>query len=135
MFPRSLGAILLARHNLIAVVDDDLAILQYLERLLSSFGFQTEVFESAEEFVSVASVLDPACLILDIQVGDISGLDLVRALRAEGFAIPVIFIADSLDERQRRQAMELDCVAFLVKPFSEEQLIEPVRRAIGSKLN
>jgi FixJ family two-component response regulator len=125
----------LARHNLIAVVDDDLGTLEYLEQLLSSFGFQTEVFESAEEFVSAASVLDPACLILDIQLGNISGLDLVRALRAEGFAVPVIFITDSPDERHRRQAMALGCVAFLVKPFSEEQLIEPVRKAIGSKLN
>jgi FixJ family two-component response regulator len=135
MFPRSVGAILLARHNLIAVVDDDLATLEYLEQLLSSFGFQTEVFESAEEFVNEASILDPACLILDVQLGHISGLELVRALRAEGFAVPVIFTTDSLDERHRRQAKELDCVAFLVKPFSEEQLIEPVRKAIGSKLN
>jgi len=110
--PKLIGAILLARHNLIAVVDDDLAILAYLEQLFSSFGFQTEVFESAEEFVSVAPILEPACLILDIQLGNISGLELIRALRAEGFAVPVIFIADSLDERHRRQATELDCVAF-----------------------
>ena len=117
------------------MVDDDLAILESLEQLLSSFGYQTELFESAEEFLSVAAILEPACLILNIQLGNISGLDLVRALCAEGFALPVIFITGSQDEQLRRQAMELGCVAFLVKPFSAEELIEPVRKAIGSKLN
>jgi FixJ family two-component response regulator len=125
----------LARHNLIVVIDDDLAILESLEQLLSSFGYQTELFESAEEFLSVASILEPTCLIVDIQLGNISGLELVRALRAHGFTSPVIFITDSHDELHRQQAMELGCVAFLLKPFSAEQLIEPVKKAIASMLN
>jgi FixJ family two-component response regulator len=60
---------------------------------------------------------------------------LVRALCAQGFALPVIFITGSHDELHRRQAMELGCAAFLLKPFSAERLIEAVRKAIGSKLN
>jgi FixJ family two-component response regulator len=125
----------LTRNNLIVVIDDDLEILESLEQVLTSFGYQTEVFASAEEFVRVASIIEPACLIVDIHLGDISGLELVRALRAERFAYPVIFITGSHDESHRRQAMELGCVAFLLKPFSAEQLMEPVRKALGSKLN
>jgi FixJ family two-component response regulator len=117
------------------VIDDDLGFLESLEQLLSSFGYQAELFESAEDFLSVAPILEPACLIVDIQLGDISGLELVRALRANGFTSPVIFITGSGSELHRQQAIELGCVAFLLKPFSAEQLIEPVRKAIGSKLN
>jgi FixJ family two-component response regulator len=126
---------LLARHNLIVVIDNDLAFLESIEELLSSFAYQVEVFESAGEFLSVAPVLEPACLIIDIQLGNISGLELVRALREDGFASPVIFMTGSGNELHRQQAIELGCIAFLVKPFSAEQLIEPVSKAVGSKLN
>jgi FixJ family two-component response regulator len=126
---------ILARHNLVVVIDDDLAILESLEQLLSNFGYQTELFESAEEFLSVAPTLEPTCLIVEIQLGSISGLELVRALCADGFTSPVIFITGSHDELHRQQAMELGCVAFLLKPFSAEQLIESVTKAIASTLN
>jgi FixJ family two-component response regulator len=130
-----IGAIALARHNLVVVIDDDLAILESIEQLLSSFGYQIELFGSAEEFLRVVPTLEPACLIIDIQLGNISGLELVSALRADGFTSAVIFMTGSHDELHRQQAMELGCVAFLLKPFSAEQLIEPVKKAIGSRLN
>ena len=120
---------------MIVVIDDDLEILHSLELMLSLCGYHTKLFASAEEFLSAAPTLEAACLVVDIHLGEISGLELVRALCAQGFAVPVIFITGSRDELHRRQAMELGCAAFLLKPFSAEQLIEAVAKAVGSQLN
>jgi FixJ family two-component response regulator len=125
----------LAEQNVIAVIDDDLGILVFVELVLSSCGYHTELFTSAEEFISAAPTLEATCLVVDIQLGEISGVELIRALCAEGFAVPVIFMTGSHDDLHRRQAMELGCAAFLLKPFSAERLIETVRKAIGSTLN
>jgi FixJ family two-component response regulator len=125
----------LAEQKVIVVIDDDLGILESLELVLSSCGHHTELFASAEEFLSAAPTLEAACLVVDIQLGDISGVELVRTLCAQGFALPVIFITGSPDELHQRQAIELGCAAFLLKPFSAERLIETVRKAIGSKRN
>jgi FixJ family two-component response regulator len=129
------GTSFLPEQKVIAVIDDDLGILESLELVLSSCGYHTELFASAEEFFYAAPTLEAACLVVDIELGDISGVELVRALCTEGFTLPVIFITGSHDELHRRQAMELGCAAFLLKPFSAERLIETVREAIGSKLN
>jgi FixJ family two-component response regulator len=120
---------------MIAVVDNDLHILQCLDLLLSSCGYHSKLFASGEEFLSAAPTLGAACLILDIQLGNVSGLELVRALSAQGVALPVIFITASCNELHRRQAIELGCAAFFLKPFSPERLIEAVAKATGSKLN
>jgi FixJ family two-component response regulator len=125
----------LAEQKVIVVIDDDLDILHSLELMLSLCGYDTKLFASAEEFLGAAPTLEASCLIVDIQLGEISGLELVRALYAQGCELPVIFITGSRDELHRRQAMELGCAAFLLKPFSAERLIETVRKAIGSKLN
>jgi FixJ family two-component response regulator len=125
----------LAEEKLISVVDDDPDVLQSAELLLSAWGYHTKLFASAADFLGAASTLEAACLVIDIHLGEISGLELVRALCAQGFASPVIFITGSRDELHRRQAMELGCAAFLLKPFSAEGLIEAVAKAIGSKLN
>jgi FixJ family two-component response regulator len=125
----------LAEQKVIVVIDDDLDILLSLELMLSLCGYDTKLFASAEEFLGAAPTLEASCLIVDIQLGEISGLELVRALYAQGCELPVIFITGSRDELHRRQAMELGCAAFLLKPFSAERLIETVRKAIGSKLN
>ena len=122
-------------QNVIVVVDDDPDILHSLELVLSLCGYQTKLFASAEEFLRAAPTLEAACLVVDVQLGDISGLELIRALCGQGCAVPVIFITGSHDDLHRRQAMELGCAAFLLKPFSAERLIETVRKAIGSKLN
>jgi FixJ family two-component response regulator len=125
----------LAEQKVIVVIDGDVDILHSLELMLSLCGYDTKLFASAEEFLSVAPTLEAACLIVDIQLGDISGVELVRALYPQGCALPVIFITGSRDELHRRQAMELGCAAFLLKPFSAQRLIETVRKAIGSMLN
>jgi len=123
---------ILAEHKTIAVVDNNLHILQCLDLLLSSCGYHSKLFASAEEFLSAAPTVGAACLIVDIQLGNVSGLQLVRTLSAQGFALPVIFITASWNELHRREAMELGCAAFFLKPFSPERLIEAVAKAIGS---
>jgi FixJ family two-component response regulator len=128
----ALGGIVLAEQKPIAVIDDDPDILESVELLLSCHGYDTKLFASAEEILCVVPTLEAACLIVDIQLGGISGLELVRALCAEGSTLPVIFITGSHDERYRRQALELGCAAFLLKPFTEERLIETVKKAIGA---
>ena len=125
----------MADHTVIVIIDDDLEILHSLELILSLCGYHTKLFASAEEFLCAAQALEAACLVVDIQLGEISGLELVRALYAEGCELPVIFITGSRDELHRRRATKLGCAGFLLKPFSAERLIETVRKAIGSKLN
>ena len=123
------------KRNVIAVVDDDLGILDAIELILSSYGYHTELFASAEEFLSAAATSQAACLVVDIQLGDISGVEMVRRLSATGFTFPIIFITGSQDELHRRQAMDVGCVAFLLKPFPADGLIEAIRRAISLKLD
>jgi len=130
-----LGSNALAAHKTIAVVEDDLEILGCLDLLLLSCGYHSKPFASAEEFLSAAPTLGAACLIVDIQLRKSSGLELVRALSAQGFAPLVIFITGSRNELHRRQALELGCAAFFLKPFCPERLIEVIAKAVGSKLN
>ena len=125
----------MAEQKTIVVIDDDREILHCLELVLSLCGYHIELFASAVDFLIAAPKLEASCLIVDIQLGDISGLELVRVLCEEGLTLPVIFITGSGDEWHRQQAIELGCTAFLLKPFSTERLIEVVRKAIGSKLN
>jgi len=126
---------LAVKQNVIAVIDDDLEILDAVELMLSSHEYHTELFASAEEFLSAAATSQAACLVVDIQLGDISGVEMVRRLSATGFTFPIIFITGSQDELHRRQAMDVGCVAFLLKPFPADSLIEAIRRAISLKLD
>ena len=123
----------MAIRRIIAVVDDDPDMREALADLLSAYEYLTEEFASAEEFLNAAMTSKAACLIVDIQLGDISGVELVRQLYATGFKFPVIFVTGSPDSAIRSQAMNLGCVAFLNKPFSADELIEPILRATGSK--
>jgi len=120
------------RPSVIAVIDDDPELLEALDLMLSSCGYRPELFASAEEFLNVAATSGAACLVVDIQLGDISGVELGRQLLAKGFTFPIIFITGSRDELHRRQAIDLGCVAFLLKPFPSDRLIEAITSAIGS---
>jgi FixJ family two-component response regulator len=115
----------------IAVVDDDSDVRHAMKLVLSAFGYRAELFESAEEFIDAATAIDAACLLVDIQLGGISGLELGRHLSTIGFDFPIIFMTGSPDEMIQRQALDFGCVAYLRKPFRTEQLIAAVRKAIG----
>jgi len=121
------------RRHTIAVVDDDQNLREALARLLSGFGYRVVLFASAADFIGAAATSEVTCLIVDIYLGDTSGLDLARQLPAAGFKFPVIFMTGSTDDTIRRQCMDLGCVAYLRKPFPEGRLIDAIRKAIGSE--
>ena len=118
-------------RNVVAIIDDDPGMRQALENMLCAFGYRTEIYASAEEFVRAAITTEAACLVVDIQLGDISGVELGRHLLVTGFEFPIIFMTGSLEETHRRQAMDLGCIAYLNKPFPAKQLIEAIASAIG----
>ena len=120
------------RRNVIAIVDDNPALRKALQRLLQVLGYRTEMFASAEEFLSAATTSKASCLLVDIQLGSGSGLELVRQLFAAGFRFPVIFMSGSDSAMVRRQATDLGGRAYLIKPFPVAQLIDEIEKAIGS---
>jgi FixJ family two-component response regulator len=120
------------QQRVIAIIDDDPGIRKSLETLLAVHRYGVEAYSSAEEFINSAIVTEASCLIVDIQLGDISGIELGRHLSGSGFAFPIIFITGSEDEMLRRQAMDFGCVAYLRKPFPMARLIEAIDEAIGA---
>jgi FixJ family two-component response regulator len=117
------------QQKTIAIIDDNAALTKALSRLLSVLGYRTELYASAEQFMSAAAVSEGACLLVDIQLGEVSGLEMVRRLSTTGFRVPVIFMTGSEVGTIREQAGELGCSAFLLKPFPIAQLIEAIDRA------
>lgn len=115
---------------LISIVDDDESIRKGLKRLFMSVGFDVEVFASAEEFLSSRSLLDSACLILDLRMPGMSGLELQSVLTSCNRQIPVIFLTAHNDEHARAQALRGGAISFLCKPFSEDTLIRDVNIAV-----
>ncbi|HEY7228873.1 MAG TPA: response regulator [Pseudolabrys sp.] len=114
----------------VAVVDDDEGLRDALELLLASLGFQIELYASAEEFLAEAMDSRASCLLVDLHLGDISGVELVRQLSSIDCPFPVIFMTGSCDAVMEKQAMEAGCIAFLHKPFPEDQLLESIKRAV-----
>jgi FixJ family two-component response regulator len=118
-------------RKVIAIIDDDSAMRGALSALLTTVGYRTEVYASGEEFIDAAFRSEARCLVVDIQLGDITGVELGRHLLAMGLTFPVIFMTGSVDGLARQQTSELGCVAFLQKPFPPNQLIEAIIEAIG----
>ena len=116
---------------LISIVDDDDFLRNSLNNLLRSVGMRTHGFSSAAEFLNSNELHDTDCLILDVRMPGMSGLDLQRQLIAIDRQIPIIFITSHADDDARKRALEAGAVAFLYKPFREETLL----KAIDSALN
>jgi len=117
-------------RNLISVVDDDESICRTTTRLIESFGFRAAAFESAEIFLRSGQLRDTSCLILDVQMPGMDGLQLQSHLAAEGCGIPIIFITAYDEKESCRRAMKAGAVAFLGKPFSDDQLLKAIRSAL-----
>jgi FixJ family two-component response regulator len=115
--------------RVIAVVDDDASMLKGIERLLGAYGFVTKVFASAEAFLDLNSTTEVDCLLLDIHLGGMSGIDLRHLLTASGRTLPVIFMTAFDDEATRMQAQSAGCVAFLHKPFAANLLMGAIEQA------
>ena len=116
--------------NLISVVDDDESVRRTTTLLIESFGFRAAAFESADGFLRSGQLHDTACLIVDVQMPGMNGLQLQSHLAAEGCGIPIIFITAYDDKESRRRAMQAGAVAFLGKPFSDEQLVQTIRSTL-----
>ena len=117
--------------NFIAIVDDDDSIRSALQGLLKAVGLCSRAFESAEDFLRSGHQRETACLIADIRMPGMSGLELQARLNAEHCRIPTIFITAHGDEEMRLQALRAGAVEFLPKPFDDEVLVESVRAALN----
>jgi FixJ family two-component response regulator len=119
------------RKKIVAVIDDDPGVRRSVQGLLSAFEYTTYTFDSAEAFLNVAPASKADCLVVDVQLGDVSGVEMVRQLLAMGLKFPAIFMSGAEDEIMTRQAMELGCFAYLRKPFTADALLEAIIKSIG----
>jgi FixJ family two-component response regulator len=115
------------RRQIVSIVDDDLSVRESLKMLFESAGFDAEVFASAEEFLSAGHLGESACLVLDVQLPGINGIDLQNQLRADGHNIAIIFITAYPDEHTRALAMRDGALRFFSKPFNGKDLLRAVR--------
>ena len=118
-------------HSLVAVVDDDESVREALPDLLREFGFRAHAFSSAEQFLTSDSLGKTRCLILDIAMPGMTGLDLQDELKIRGHRIPIIFITAQKDEAVRSRAFEQGATEFLLKPFSDTALLAALNTALG----
>ena len=115
------------RH--ISIVDDDASIREALKSLMRSVRFGVDAYGSAEEFLASERVKDTACLILDVYLPGMNGFELQNHLKAEGRAIPIIFITAHSDEPARQRALKGGAIDFLSKPVRREALLKAIRSA------
>ncbi len=115
---------------MIAIVDDDESVRVATASLVRSFGFKTAVFASAEAFLASPALPQTDCLVTDVQMPTMSGLELFEALRERGVALPVIFITSFPEERVRRRAEDAGATGFLSKPFDADAMMGFVFEAL-----
>ena len=121
--------------RLVAIVDDDESVLRSLQDLIESDGLSTLCFGSAEQFLDAEARNKAACLIADIRMPGMSGLELQAQLKAERCRIPIIFITAHGDTEMRMRAMREGAVEFLTKPFDDEVLLKAVNAALDRSRN
>ena len=119
--------------QIVSIVDDDASVRAAMQSLLRSLGFVAFVFESAEDFLRSPRVDDSSCLITDVQMPGMSGLDLQDRLIAQGNHIPTIFITGFPEQDIRRRAQAAGAIAFLEKPFDGGMMIELLRATLGGQ--
>ncbi len=117
---------------IVFVIDDDASVRESLELLICCAGWRPELFASAEEFLSRPRVLAPSCLVLDVTLPDLNGLDLQKRIAADRIDMPIIFITGHGDVPMTVRAMKAGAVEFLTKPFGDEVLLSAIRQAVES---
>jgi FixJ family two-component response regulator len=115
---------------IVFVVDDDISVRESLELLIQNEGWQPKTFASAQEFLDHRRAEVPSCLVLDISLPDLNGLELQKRVAVEGAEIPIIFITGHGDIPKTVQAMKRGAVEFLTKPFNDELLLTAIRQAL-----
>jgi FixJ family two-component response regulator len=115
--------------TVVIVVDDDPGFLESVVRVLSVHGFQVRTFDSAEALLDSDAPGTASCMLLDIHLGGISGIELRRRLAASGSKCPIIFMTAIDDDATRSEAMKAGCVAYLKKPFAPQLLLDAIAKA------
>jgi FixJ family two-component response regulator len=115
---------------IVFVVDDDISVRESLESLIRFAGWQPRTFASAREFLSRPRVFVPSCLVLDVTLPDLNGLDLQKRIAADGIDMPIIFITGHGDVPMAVRAMKAGAVEFLTKPYGDEMLLSAIQQAI-----
>jgi FixJ family two-component response regulator len=128
-----LRALVLPNRNVVFVVDDDAGMLMSVKRLLRANGYDSLLFSSAKAFKNHTEFERVACVILDINLGDGSGIELRHGLKAAGNSVPVIYMTGNDNPAAREAALDSGCIAFLTKPFSVQELIEPLKKASAGR--
>jgi FixJ family two-component response regulator len=116
------------KRNVVAIIDDNLDVLGAMGRLLSTLGYDTELYASKEEFLDAAMTSEAICLIVDVHLGTASGIDLALELANAGYTFPTIFMSGDKRESIKMRAMEVGAVTFLTKPFCADALIKALAR-------
>jgi FixJ family two-component response regulator len=123
------GILSLSSRNVVFVVDDDAGMLRSVARLLRQFGYASLLFSSAEAFANHTDFEEAVCVMLDINLGDVSGIELRLRLKAAGSSVPIIYMTGNDSQAVRTAALQSGCLAYLTKPFSAKSLREPLERA------
>ena len=118
------------QQPIVFVVDDDISVRESLELLIQFAGWQPEIFASAEDFLTHPRTATPSCLVLDVSLPDLNGLELQKLIASERTDMPIIFITGHGDVPMSVQAMKAGAVEFLTKPFDDEVLLSAIRHAI-----
>ena len=119
----------LSERNLVFVVDDDAMMLRSIARLLRQLGYESVLFPSAEAFENQSNFDGVVCVLLDIDLGDASGIEVRHRLKEANISVPVIYITGNDSPAVRTAAHQSGCLAYLTKPFSAKSLMEPLHRA------
>ena len=130
MLPPVLRNFGLVDAPMISIIDDDPSVLEATDGLVRSLGYRAATFASAEDFLQSDRVDETACLITDVQMPGLSGVELQSVLIARGNHTPMIFITAFMEEKTRRRALEAGAIGFLGKPFDEARLIEYLEAAL-----
>ena len=121
----------MSTRSVISVIDDDASVRAATNNLLSSHGYIVHTFASAEEFLQSAGLHESVCVIADVQMPVMSGLDLLTHMRAQGYAAPFIFITAFPEENVRARALKAGAICFLAKPFAGPVLINCIETALN----
>ena len=124
------AAVTAPKSPIVFVVDDDVSVRESLELLIKFAGWQPETFSSAEEFLARPRSLTPSCLVLDVSLPDLNGLELQKLIAGDRSDMPIIFITGHGDVPMTVQAMKAGAIEFLMKPFDDEVLLSAIRNAI-----
>ena len=120
-----------AQQTVVIVVDDSAGLLKGVARLLAHSGIESRTFASAEAMLESGSAQTATCLLLDIHLGGISGIELQRRLAASGSKCPVIFMTGNDNDATRNEAMDAGCIAYLRKPFAQNVLLNAISKAVA----